>query len=77
MSGCRESNSVFILPKDVYYRYTTARKKPIKTVGMEGFEPSQDCSYTLLKRTRIPIPPHAPVEYLIYNRKEFLAQYSF
>src|SRR3989344_8517099 len=32
-------------------------------VGMEGFEPSQDCSYTLLKRTRIPIPPHA--HYLI------------
>ena len=37
------------------------RAKPVQTltVGMEGFEPSQDCSYTLLKRTRIPIPPHA------------------
>ena len=25
MSGCRESNSVFTLPKRVYYRYTTPR----------------------------------------------------
>ena len=28
-------------------------------VGTEGLEPSRDYSHTLLKRTRMPIPPRA------------------
>lgn len=28
-------------------------------VGVEGLEPSRTCAHTLLKRARIPIPPHA------------------
>ena len=32
---------------------------PVQVVGMEGVEPSRDCSHTLLKRTRMPVPPHA------------------
>ncbi len=27
-------------------------------VGMEGVEPSLDCSNTALNRARLPIPPH-------------------
>ena len=27
-SGCRESNSVYLLPKQTYYRYTTPRRCP-------------------------------------------------
>lgn len=38
VSGCRESNSAYLLPKQTYYRYTTPRHKtqslsPHETVG--------------------------------------------
>lgn len=34
-------------------------------VGMEGLEPSRDCSHTHLKRARIPIPPHAHIRLIL------------
>ncbi len=35
------------------------RTRPVQVVGAEGVEPSRTCVHTLLKRTRMPVPPRA------------------
>lgn len=53
----------------------------IQFLGMVGVEPTQSEDYTILSRTRIPIPPHAHLKPLskfksnIYQNKKFF--YSF
>ncbi len=39
MSGCRESNPVYMHPMHAYYRYTTARFRIQYFVGPPGIEP--------------------------------------
>ena len=59
LSGRWESNPVYILPKDTYDRYTTARYSIVWAWRDLNSQLLRD---TVLNRTRIPIPPHALVD---------------
>ena len=49
-SGCWELNPVYVLPKHVYYRYTTARQF---LTGQEGFMPPLHYSLDLYRNISI------------------------
>lgn len=40
--------------------------RPVQVVAEEGVEPSQDYSYTHLKRARLPVPPFGPQLYGVH-----------